>query len=324
MDRKPSSNWARRAIVIRKRTLDETRDLSLRVLGKQFKPLTLYYLALALPVYLVDVVLWAFFAPPLSPIGGGINSFPYAEAFGSFWRQVDFLSFIYLTIWLETAFIGTLATQYLGIWLFASDARELKRKKVVGSWKSRLFQLVYYLIVTRLIRVRFFYAETILLEQTPFRSSSDRLSTNKRVRNINGGSWGTFAGAFLSTETYLACGVLFGSLTLFGLLRAIVPDALPRWILFDFVVFPALAFGCRLYGVAYNFFSYVNYRIVSEGWDLDLAFKIEAGKHANAEDPDDKIPQRFRRSKTLAPMLLDLDANAENLQTENSTPEVRS
>ncbi len=317
MDTKLSSNWARRSIVIRKRTLDETRDLSLRVLGKLFKPLLFYYLALALPVYALDVALWGFFAPSFAP-GLEIDSFPGRE-FVFFWNHVDFLSRIYVTVWLETAFIGSLTTQYLGIWLFNPDGAALSRQNVVGSWKRRWFQLVYYLIATRIVRLRFFYVETILLEQTPFRSSSDRLSTRRRVRNINFGSWGTFFGNLWSTETYFCVGVSVGAAMIFYLLSSIIPDLPPRLIVFDLALFPALVFGCRLYYVVYSFFSYVNYRIASEGWDLDLAFKIEANKHAGLDDADDAISPRFRRSRTLAPMTLDADLLETRPVRENST-----
>ncbi|MBQ9813537.1 MAG: hypothetical protein IJM54_09525 [Thermoguttaceae bacterium] len=322
MDTKLSSNWARRSIVIRKRTLDETRDLSLRVLGKLFKPLLLYYLALALPIYAIDALIWAAFMPPVA-FDVGINSFPY-RGFALFWNHVDFLSWIYVTVWLETSFVGSLATQYLGIWLFNSDGDALSRKNVVKAWKARWFQLAYYLIVTRIIRTRFFYAETILLEQTPFRSRADRISTSKRVRNINNGSWGTFFGNLWSTETYLCVGVTLGAAMVYFLVNSLVPDLAPRLIVFDLALFPALVFGCRLYYVAYSFFSYVNYRIVSEGWDLDLAFKVEATKHESPEGADEAIPRRFRRSRTLAPMTLEFDFLEKETSQEDLTSEEQS
>ena len=49
---------------------------------------------------------------------------------------------------------------------------------------------------------------------------------------------------------------------------------------FHWAIFPAFLFGLRFYVVVLDFLRYINYRVATEGWDLDLAFKVELAKLA--------------------------------------------
>ena len=293
-------NWSP-GIVIRKRTMNETRDLALRILGRNFKALLPYYLTLALPVYAFNLLLWGVLFFVVGPLTTGASYDPVA-------REIEILAIIYATILYESSFVGSLTTAYLGVWLFAPDERAIKYRSVVRTWRSSWFQLVYYLILTRIIRTRVFYPETILLEKTPFRSRSDRISTKERVRNINLSFQGVFSTGFFSMESYMFAGVLSGGLLFSGLVKGLFPDSVVYLFIINAAIVPALVFGSRLYVAVYRFFSYINYRIESEGWDLDLAFRTELSKRSRVDEEDQTIPARFRRSKTLAPIHLDADA----------------
>ena len=52
-------DWTRPRVAVRKRTLNETLDLTLRVLGREFKPLAYYYALVAAPVFLLDLAILA-------------------------------------------------------------------------------------------------------------------------------------------------------------------------------------------------------------------------------------------------------------------------
>ena len=49
---------------------------------------------------------------------------------------------------------------------------------------------------------------------------------------------------------------------------------------FHWAIFPAFLFGLRFYVVVLDFLRYINYRVATEGWDLELAFKVERAKLA--------------------------------------------
>jgi hypothetical protein len=119
VDEKRENDWTRQAIVVRKRSTGETRDLAFLVIGKEFKRLAFYFALLAVPVWALDALFFALFlfgAP--SEIG---------ESGALFWQNC----FVYWIIALETAFVGSLATRYLGVWLFESE-RKIERRKWYG------------------------------------------------------------------------------------------------------------------------------------------------------------------------------------------------
>lgn len=259
-ERREKNDWTRQAIAVRKRSESETRDLAFLVIGKEFKRLAFYFALLAVPIWALDALFFALFlfgAP--SEIGeeGGV-------LFGQ-------NCFVYWIIALETAFVGSLATRYLGVWLFESE-RKIERREIVASWAERLPQLLYFLVLTRPLRRGTFYAETILLERTPFRKKSGRYSTAERVRSFRRG--------VLEPNLWPATAAVSG----YFLLDKIGPTLIATgdvWAAaFHWAIFPAFLFGLRFYVVVLNFLRYINYRVATEGWDLELAFKVERAKLA--------------------------------------------
>ncbi len=258
-ERREKNDWTRQAIAVRKRSTGETRDLAFLVIGREFKRLAFYFALLAVPIWALDALFFALFlfgAP--SEIG---------ETGVLFWQNC----FVYWIIALETAFVGSLATRYLGVWLFESE-RKIERREIVASWAERLPQLFYFLVLTRVFRRGTFYAETILLERTPFRKTSGRYSTAERVRSFRRGvlepnlwpATAAFSGYFLLDKigpTLIATGDVWAAA-------------------FHWAIFPAFLFGLRFYVVVLDFLRYINYRVATEGWDLELAFKVERAKLA--------------------------------------------
>ncbi len=106
-----------RAIVVRKRTPNETRDLALLAVGKNFKTLLCYFGALALPVYLLDVVLLVGFCLDLDD---------------QLVRRVVLFTTWFVVV-LQSDFIGSLMTQYLGIWLFQDTEKPIKHREVAAA-----------------------------------------------------------------------------------------------------------------------------------------------------------------------------------------------
>ncbi len=259
-DEKRENDWTRQAIAVRKRSESETRDLAFLVIGREFKNLAFYFAVLAVPAFLLDALFFALFlfGDP-SEIG--------EESGVLFWQNCC----VYWIVALETAFVGSLATRYLGVWLFESE-RKIERREIFASWAERLPQLLYFLVLTRPFRLGTFYAETILLERTPFRKTSGRYSTAERVRSFRrGGFEPNFWPATAAVSGYFLIDALGPTLIATGDVWAAA---------FHWAIFPAFLFGLRFYVVVLNFLRYINYRVASEGWDLDLAFKVERAKLA--------------------------------------------
>ncbi len=258
-EKREKNDWTRQAVAVRKRSESETRDLAFLVIGREFKNLAFYFALLAVPIWALDALFFALFlfgAP--SEIG---------ESGGLFWQNC----FVYWIIALETAFVGSLATRYLGVWLFESE-RKIERREIVASWAARLPQLFYFLVLTRVFRRGAFYAETILLERTPFRKKSGRYSTAARVRSFRRGGF--------EPNLWPATAALSGYFLLDQLGPTLIATGDVWAAAFHWAIFPAFLFGLRFYVVVLDFLRYINYRVATEGWDLDLAFKVELAKQA--------------------------------------------
>ena len=260
VEEKRENDWTRQAIVVRKRSTAETRDLAFLVIGREFKNLSFYFALLALPIWALDALFFALFL-------FGVPSEIGEESGVLFWQN----SFVYWIIALETAFVGSLATRYLGVWLFESE-RKIEWREIVASWLESLPQLLYFLVLTRPFRRGTFYAETILLERTPFRKKSGRYSTAERVRSFRRG--------VLEPNLWPATAALSGYFLLDQIGPTLIATGDAWTAAFHWAIFPAFLFGLRFYVVVLDFLRYINYRVATEGWDLDLAFKVELAKLA--------------------------------------------
>lgn len=291
-------NWQTPMITPRKRTLNETRDLAIHVIGRLYKPLAFYFSILAVPVFALDFLLWALLFSPREML------------FGDFWGTERFFELatrftvVWLTISLETHFVGSLVTQYLGMWLFSGN-EPIPPKRVLKSWGRRWFQILYFCVATRILRRPSFYPEVILLEQTPFFRTAERFSTRKRVRYVRSSGLGVGSlFSVLTNETFIVCGVLSAYVFVYMAVNTVFPTEALSSYLSTFVCAPLLIFACKLFNVVFNFCSYINYRVSAEGWDVDLAFKTELIRFG-ADDDEQSFSgagRRRARSRTLAPI----------------------
>lgn len=314
----PLLNWKRPRIVVRKRTHNEQRELAINLACKELKSTSLLYAALAVPTLLVDYVLWFCLANLVFHVDW--NTFLLRNAWNS-----TLLSFcvVWITITLQTSFIGSLVTQYLGLWLFAGGEK-VGFKRVLKSWGERWGQTFYYLLLTRPIRLSAFYTEVILLERLPFYGSHARLSTRRRVKNINSGGVGSEAlSCFIGTEFYVVSGMVAALMTLAYLTNVVVDDV--TITTFTTIVFhmPILAVACRFFNVVYNFCRYINYRIVSEGWDVELRFKTELARLGEFGNESGNGSGKAHAG-VLAPLGLDADEPAADSAAPGSTSGVMS
>lgn len=264
-EKREKNDWTRQAVAVRKRTESETRDLAFLVIGKEFKNLAFYFAALAVPVFLLDALFFALF---VFRDPSEIAASDVASDFALLGKNC----FVYAVVALETWFVGSLATRYLGVWLFESE-RKIERREIFSSWLARAPQLVYYLVLTRPFRFASFYAETILLEQTTFRKKSGRYSTSERVRSFR-------RGAAVEPNFWPALAAVVGYFMIDALGPTLIATGALWEAAFHWAIFPAFLFGLRFYVVVLNFLRYINYRVATEGWDLDLAFKVERSKLA--------------------------------------------
>lgn len=314
----PLSNWKRPKIVVRKRTLNEIRDLAIRIVCSEYKPIAFYYVVLAVPVLALDYLLWLFLGWDWFRGSGGSNDiFSLIDSITS----CSLLAFfIWLVITLESEFVGSLVTEYLGLWLFVGDS-EVRSKSVFKSWWECKFQLFYFLILTRVFRSGSFYPETILLERHPFLGKAGRISTRRRVKNIKSGGVGaeTFF-AFWGAEFYISSGVLIGWLLLFYFTSSIIDDSFLAFFLSATFFFPPFLMACRLFNVVYNFCYYVNYRISCEGWDVDLTFKTELAKYRDSIDSD--FGATSSGSRTLGALVLEpeLTSSFDSASEQSDSP----
>ena len=316
--------WNQRSIVVRKRTLNETRDLSLRVLGREWKRLVPYFFVLGVPIAALDVVFWQLVIHP--------SSFREASVYSlekSIYLYSLFAFLLWITVLFETAFIGSLTTLYLGKWMFSVDGK-IDRRAIFRDFADRLPQLFYYLVLTRLIRRRFFYAETILLERLPFLKTDALPSTRKRVASMNyGGVFFQLWTARFGTELYVISGVLTALASLFPLIRYVFVEWDYAFYALFYLLYPILLLCGSLYTTVYNFFQYVNYRILYEGWDVELALSVEVEKLSddmtftsapNASGRDGSI----LRLRTLADAALDHDSNESSIQETDADAHFQS
>lgn len=257
-------------IVIRKRTLLEIAELSLRVLRKYGFSMLLPFFFLAFPF----TVLNYFLLETLGP-WDALDAEEYTQ---NLWVY----SLLNLALQLfELPFVASLCTAYLGRLVFSIDEKP-RMGSVVFMWFNSFGQLLYYLILLRPLIGLFhpFLSEVILLERTPFRSRSKAfLSTWGRSKVLHPDQFGR------SLIFWTAC-VFFGFLVLFGLctivqnailyLFVVEEDADTFWI--TKTVFPFLFWSVLFFMSVVQFFRYLDLRIEREGWDVELAFRAERAR----------------------------------------------
>ncbi|MGN0930444.1 MAG: hypothetical protein ACI4NP_01860 [Thermoguttaceae bacterium] len=300
----PLSHWKTPNISARPRTENETRDLAVRVFARNLKPISLHYAIMAVPALLLCYLFWIgsfylLFSEETSLGGDFYDCFTVA----CIWWVLVTASLYYLS-----EFCGALVTKYLGMWLFSGEER-VTLKTTLHSTRGRWGQSIYFLLLTRPIRLRSFYAEILLLENTPFLRTENGVSTKRRVKRVNSsGSFFALGLGSLVTESFVNMGVSVGCGVFFLLALAVFQNVILAFFLTAVLWLPILTAASRLFMTVYHFCSYVNYRVKNESWDVELLFKSELaklGKDSIAMVGDQTPSGAFVGNKRLGPLVLD-------------------
>jgi len=258
-------------IAIRERSFPDILDLSLGVWRAQVLPLFMLSLAGALPFALFNTWL-------THGLLVRVETWYDWPGWWIFWQFV-------LVAW-EAPLASSLATLYLGQALF-SETTSMRR--MFHDLRLSLPQLVWYQVFCRgfliwfLLMIYFFWPylnEVVLLELNPMFSKSDgRISTAKRASQLHARSFGdlmlrwmcsVFVGVIMITMIYVTITLLrsmlaFGAATMAASYETNLQVAI--WSVFS-------------YFTVVRFLSYLDLRIRTEGWEIDLRMRAEAARLA--------------------------------------------
>jgi hypothetical protein len=294
------------AIVISQRTGTELIDLSLIVLRFYWKPIVLFAFLGILPFALVDaILLW-----PLTQYDSLVmasSNVGDVEAY-----HVRYLWILTAVILIQAPIALCGVTYFIGQAVFIE--RPSVRQVLHAVW-SRSFAVLLVLGVFRLSLVSFlplillyrdpifrpeievplyfmclcglvtlirgfrpFAAEILLLERCPLmkdRKRQDQLAYAKRSSWLHTGlSFELFSvhlGVAL-VEALTAVSLSLGALFVIGVLTGIW-----EWgVWMDYLLYPIIVWAVATWGTVIRFLLYMNSRIRTEGWEIELRLKAEA------------------------------------------------
>ncbi len=259
-------------VVIRKRSVSEVLNLAFLMIGRYF-PQMAYASILALPVCLLPWLAFYIFS--------SINPDWVAVLYDEFELPETWM--IYLTVStvvvliLEPLMTAPL-TLLMGQLVFGGKPEWKRLRK---EYMESLPQIFYYRFLWRLTTFRWaFCSEVILLERNPWMASpkSGRRTTSQRCKDIY---WRDYESVFRYFISFFWIGTLLIS-TMTGVctLRFFIMGYSGQHLVATIFLFywPALlTMGC-LYLCVVRFLAYLDFRIRSEGWDLDLMIREECAR----------------------------------------------
>ena len=280
-------------IAIRTRGVLEILDLSLHVIRDHFVPLT---------------VLWACGVIPFAIANWYVTRWMAEDYF-----ELDYLTLYFFTISFlivsQAQAATTFMTSYLGQAMFAerpSVWQIIKQTIRVNPWffwfhgiyrciipifmlvlmmdentKGDTFGLLYTLLVILVLIglavrcVRPFASEILLLEKTPVKKVSNKITYKVRSSGLHGAADSDLTGRFamLFLFSFLLTGSFFGSMMLIdSWLNLHASDtAIPAVIYLPVSIWMVAG----LYAVV-RFLSYIDIRIRQEGWEVELQMRTES------------------------------------------------
>ncbi len=260
-------------IAVRERSYLELLDLALVVIRAHAGA----WVALSL-LGLLPFAAFNYWLLDLADLEYDIEPFPFGYVF---WYLV-------LVAW-QMPLASSLVTLYLGQVMFQDqpDWRRLRRD-LLGS----LFQLILVQVFCRAIMLLFMFTifvlyvaapymnEVILLERNPLRAGrSQHISTFKRCTRLHEFSLGELFGRWLAALSFGTCWVVALWATLrWG--RQIFTDKLELDQYSFTILFPAALWFVISYFNVVRFLSYLDIRIRTEGWEVELLLRAEAAKLA--------------------------------------------
>lgn len=266
----------RMRIAVRERSYLELLDLAMVVIRAHAGAWLGLSLLGVLPFALFNY--WLLDQFELADLEYDVESFPFGYVF---WYLV-------LVIW-EMPLVSSLVTLYFGQVMFQEqpDWRRLWRD-LLGS----LFQLLLIQVIFRAVMIFFvityfvlyvaapYMNEVILLERNPlFAGRSRHISTFRRCTRLHEFSLGELLGRWLSAMFFGTCWVvaLWATLRWF---RHVLTDQLELDEYAYTMLFPAALWFVICYFNVVRYLSYLDLRIKTEGWEVELLLRAEAAKLA--------------------------------------------
>lgn len=267
-----SDKFSQHAFTIRERVPREISDLAFIILRHKWRSLIFYFMILAVPCFLLNLlVFYPFFLSVYDPIHF------YPGSIGFFLVTIGVMS-------LESDFVGSLLTLWLGEWFFRPHEK-IPVRFIFQTWFSLLPQIFYYLVFFRIFYIFFpFVNNILLLEKPPFFKMKGKITTSQRISQFRKGGGQEIASGMISLFSRFLVLYLLGGIIIFFWGKGFIGANEIWYPLFFLIVFPIYFWIFILYDVVYTFLAYLNVRIIREGWAVDIAFKAEFLHHSETEE----------------------------------------
>lgn len=278
------SQLSHHSIVIRKRSLIELADLSLRVMWRVLPNLLILYFPFAFCAFLLNWVLF-----------GGMEDWVMFYDVEPELVLVWYYIITFFVMWMSLPFVASPMTAYLGLYVFSGSER-LQKREAMAVWFERFPQIFWYLVLWRPFFVlHTFLSPIILLEKTPMKPvSRDTLTTVKRSKLLHKDRFG-------DNLVFALFVIIVGGFTLFGLyvissnflILFIGKSETSLWF-FQYLLIPFLLWGVMFPFCVMQFLRYLDLRIEREGWDVELSFRVERMRML---DTGLQVPKKGKKQK---------------------------
>lgn len=267
-------------ITIRERNFLDILDLSLQVVREHARPLLLALVAGIVPFALLNIWL----------LGGLVESF--LETDSNYGGSIAGQMFLYglmlaMLVILEMPLATAAGTLYIGKALFeqAPSARQIGRDLLHSLPQLLLFQVLLRALLIPWVVTWFvpfavwpYLNEVILLERNPLRRPRNGgMNTFARAANLHSASGGDQFGRWLAAACFGITWMLALWLALYYLRAQLtnvwVPDAALYLIYLQLAIWIVVG-----YFTVVRFLSYLDTRIRTEGWEVELRLRAEAAR----------------------------------------------
>jgi hypothetical protein len=272
-------------ITVRERSFVDIMDLALQVIREHAWPLAVALAVGIVPFAVLNGWVLNYWVVTTLEIDPDYDQFEYNSS------RIAFVFFLLLLVTLEIPLATAFATLYLGNALFEQSTSP--RKIALDFFRSLpqllLFQvfvraLTVPMVVTLFIPFAFwpYLNEVILLERNPLRKKGGGLSTFSRSSNLHAAGSGDLFGRWLASLAFgvlwvWALGMAIGKLR--TELTGIQTDDWASYIVyFQLVIWIVVG-----YFAVVRFLSYLDLRIRTEGWEVELRLRAEAARLARVE-----------------------------------------
>lgn len=272
-------------IAIRERSFLDIMDLALQVIRKHAWPLTIALAAGIVPFAVLNGWLFNNWIQDMLDIDLTYDTGQFAGSlFG-------YLCLLLLLIIVEIPLATSFATLYLGNVLFeqSTSPRKIGMDFLRSLPQLLLFQvllrsLTVPLVVTLFIPFAFwpYLNEVILLERNPLRRRGGGLSTFSRSSNLHSAGGGDLFARWLASLGFGSLWILVLALAIWEMRTQLTGVMGLDWT--SYIVYLQLVIWFVVgYFTVVRFLSYLDLRIRTEGWEVELRLRAEAARLARVE-----------------------------------------